>query len=306
MSIELSALDGASPLAFLASLGVLRLVHGTGEPVKMRWVRRGVWTPELVGPDDPKTFCAMLVSRLKSELPLIEFQPLGKNITVSPDCFEKLVEPAYKLAKEGDRTVADFAASFGSEALADDDGKIEYTRLCFITGSGHQDFIGTMGALAEVITEDHIKDALFGKWDKLKGLSMRWDPSDAAEYAFRWRNPSAEGASSVWGANLLAVHALPLFPAHPRKQGLKKRGLVTTGFREVMPFPEFTWPIWTDEIALDSVRSLLSLPELHDWENRLDHKRLEARGIAQVYRSPRVRIGQGANFKVSFRPARAV
>jgi len=29
-------------------------------------------------------------------------------------------------------------------------------------------------------------------------------------------------------------------------------------------------------------------------------------GIADIFRVQRVRIGQGANFKVSFRPARAV
>lgn len=301
MSIELSALDGANPLAFLATLGVVRLLHGVGNPARLRWVRRDVWRPELSGLDDPKALTAIVLTLSKSELPVAAFAPLGKNITVAPDCFESLVEPAYQRAKEGDRSVADFAASFGSEVMEDDKGRIEYTRLCFITGSGHQHFIGTMAALTEVVTEEHIEDALFGKWGKMKGLSMRWDPSDAAEYAFRWGDPSADGASSVWGANLLAVHALPLFPAHPRT-----RGLVSTGFREVMPYPEFTWPIWTDAIGLDTVRSLLTLKELHDWENRIDHGSLEARGVAQVYRSPRVRIGQGANFKVSFRPARAV
>lgn len=301
MSIELAALDGANPLAFLASLGVLRLVHTAGAPVKMRWVRTGLWHPELVGVDDSSRLCALLASRSKSELPIADFEPLGKNITVSPDCFAQFVTTAYEEAKNGGRKVADFAASFGSEVIADDKGRIEYTDLCFITGSGHQDFLGTMKALSEVVTEEHIRDALFGEWKKLKLLSMRWDPSDAAQYAYQWSDPGPKGSSAVWGANLLAVHALPLFPTHPTAQGLR-----TTGFREVAPFPEFTWPIWTGAIGLDSVRSLLALAELHDWENRMDHASLDARGIPQVYRSPRVRIGQGANFKVSFRPAKAV
>ena len=41
-------------------------------------------------------------------------------------------------------------------------------------------------------------------------------------------------------------------------------------------------------------------------EDPPDHRQLEPMGIAAVYRAQRVRIGQGANFKVSFRPARAI
>ena len=254
-----------------------------------------------MGVDDAYALCTLVAGRAKSNLPLEAFEALGKDITVSPECFAGFLIPEYERAKRGERDAADFAAAFGSEILADDKGRIEYTDLCFITGSGHHHFLGTMKGLCDVVTEDHIEDALFGQWERWKGLSMRWDPSDAAEYAFRWGDPSAEGASAVWGANLLAAHALPLFPTHPASKGLR-----TTGFREVAPFPEFTWPVWVDAIGVDSVRSLLALSELHDWENRIDHKALGARGIAQVYRSPRVRIGQGANFKVSFRPAKAV
>jgi hypothetical protein len=52
------------------------------------------------------------------------------------------------------------------------------------------------------------------------------------------------------------------------------------------------------------VRSLASLPELQkDEPNR---KALNGMGIVEVYRAQRIRIGAGANFKVSFRPARSV
>ena len=41
----------------------------------------------------------------------------------------------------------------------------------------------------------------------------------------------------MWGANLLAVHALPLFPTQPTQHGLR-----TTGFRVGARgrWPEFT------------------------------------------------------------------
>jgi len=129
---------------------------------------------------------------------------------------------------------------------------------------------------------------------------MRWDPQDAAEYAMRWGDPSLDGASAVWGANLLAVESLPLFGSFAgRHQKLK-----TTGFRYEGEWPEFTWPIWTDYIGIDVIRSLLALTSLQ--EDQTDRTELSAIGIQEVYRSARVRIGKGANFKVSFRPAAAV
>lgn len=74
---------------------------------------------------------------------------------------------------------------------------------------------------------EHLREALFGPWRyENDGLSMRWDPDDAKEYALRWRDPSIGGVSSVWGANRLAFEALPLFPTVPTEAGLR-----TTGFR---------------------------------------------------------------------------
>lgn len=76
---------------------------------------------------------------------------------------------------------------------------------------------------------------------------MRWDPQDAAEYARRWGDLSLEGASAVWGANLLAAEALPVFGAYPVRGGW----LRTTGFRKEGEWPEFSWPIWNQWAGLD-------------------------------------------------------
>ena len=302
MSVVLSALDGSNPLAFLAALGAFRLLSLEDGGVHLRWTRRTVWHPELVGMDSADRVCDLL-EKAAIELPLAEFGALGENITVDPATFSGFVEPAYEQAKHGRRDVADYAAAFGSEVL-EQRGKdrIEYTDWCFITGSGRQDFVKTMRGLVGKVKREHIQDALFGEWKRGKSLSMRWDPADAAEYAFRWGNPSAEGASSVWGANLLAVHALPLFPAQPTSKGLRTTGFHYGGGQ----WREFTWPIWDQAIGLDTVRSLLASPDLQHGDGRLEREELRARGITEVYRSPRVRIGQGRNFKVNFRPARAV
>jgi hypothetical protein len=234
--------------------------------------------------------------------PTEKFGVLGKNLTVASTVFEPFVRDAHEVATRLDRRAADFAAAFGSEVCEDKKrDRIEYTDFCFITGSGHQHFLGTMDALATSVTAAHIRDALFGSWRAEKGLSMRWDPSDAAEYALRWDDPSSEGASAVWGANRLAVEALPCFPTVP-----VDRRLLTTGFKfdRGKRCDEFTWPIWSQFAGLDVVRSLISLAELQ--KDEPDREVLRAMGIEETYRAQRVRIGQGANFKVSFRLARAV
>lgn len=303
----LTALDGSNPLAFLAALGTLRLLslYEPSTRVTLKWVRQGVWLPELHGFNETQdVLCDRLQNAARKYLPTEAFSELlGKNITVDEGTFAKFVRIAYESAQTGERIMGDFAVAFGSEICKQErKERIEYTDFCFITGSGHQHFLGTMEGLKENVSAAHIRGALFGPWTKNKGFSMRWDPADAAEYAFRWGDPSVEGASSVWGANLLAVHALPLFPSQPTENGLH-----TTGFcdGDRGRWPEFSWPIWRDSIGVDTIRSLVSMKEFVSSEDKLDHRALRAMGIEEVYRAPRVRIGQGANFKVSFRPAHA-
>lgn len=300
--ILLCALDGSNPLAFLAALGTLRLLH-LSQPetgIQMHWKRSGgFWRPALSGLEaDEERLCERLINAQWA--PVDRFEQIGKNLTVPRDTFKPFVEAAQEDAKPHDRRVADFAAAFGCEVCEDKEkGRIEYTDFCFITGSGHQDFLGTIDALAKKVTITHLRDALFGAWRAEKGLSMRWDPSDAAEYALRWDDPGPKGAWAVWGANRLAAEALPYFPAIPMTHALR-----TTGFSRRNRQHEFTWPIWTHAIGFDTLRSLVSLEDLQ--RRPLDRKALDAMGIQEVYSAQRVRIGQGANFKVSFRSARAV
>jgi hypothetical protein len=220
----LAALDGSNPLAFLAALGTLRLLdaRSSNELIRLRWTRRGVWLPIISGvPETEDALCTMLADAAKGKLPAEELSKLlGKNLTVDERTFENAVREAYVDAFRSDRMKADFIAGFGSEICKEErKDRIEYTDFCFITGSGHQHFLGTMVDLKQNITVEHIRNALFGDWTRNKGLSMRWDPADAAEYAFRWGDPSGEGASAVWGANVLAVHSLPLFPTQPTERG---------------------------------------------------------------------------------------
>lgn len=296
----LRGIDGSNPLGYLAALGAFRLAGNAMPDARLRWVVDGVWRPELSGVKnrDEQAFCEFLADA--SGVPTEAFSGLGKNITVASKTFGQFAAEASESATPEDRRAADFAASFGSEACIEEKKeRIQYTSFCFITGSGHQDFLETMKKLADKAGADYLHRALFERWEYSDaGLSMRWDPAEAREYALRWKDPGPEGATTVWGANRLAIEALPLFPVQPTRAGL-----LTTGFRKARKVEEFTWPIWTQFAGRETVNSLLSLKDLQeDSPNRLE---LAEIGVEEVYRSQRIRIGAGANFKVSFRPARS-
>jgi hypothetical protein len=306
--LVLHALDASNPLAFLAALGTLRLLSlEAGPGVRMAWRRRdGFWRPALRPISMSKEELCENLAASPGWAPVEEFvRYLGNNITVPVSRFQPFVAHATAMAQPDDRRTADFAAAFGSDVCEEEDNnRIERTDFCFITGSGHQDFLGTAAELAVRVTTGHVYDALFGEWKAEKKCSMRWDPTDAAEYALQWDDPGPKGAWAVWGANRLAFEALPYFPTAPVGVAAQTVRLRTTGFSRRKRQHEFTWPIWRNFIGPASVRSLLSLEELQ--KEAPERTGLYSMGIQEIYRAQRVRIGQGANFKVSFRPARAL
>ncbi len=300
--LVLTGLDGSNPLAFLAALGTLRLatLRWPEREVTLSWTKLGAWRPVLsgVGVIDQELCEALLQA---PSAPVALFQSLGNNIKVPHDDFASFAIAAHELTVFADRRAGDFAACFASEVCQDDKtGTVQYTNFCFITGSGHQHFLGSAKALVAIVTQEHLWDALFGRMaEDQKSNSFRWNPCDASEYALRWKDPSKDGSWTSWGANRLAFEALPLYPVHPRG-----RDLETTGFHWANKRSQYSWPIWKASLAVDEVRSLIAFAEIH--HPSPDPARLASMGVAQVFRSTRVRIGQGANFKVSFRPARAL
>ena len=150
------------------------------------------------------------------------------------------------------------------------------------------------------VTVERIRSVLFEPWMYSdEKLSLRWDPIEDRRYALMDRDPTASDNNirSVWMANLLAYRALALFSSAPGR-----RGLETTGWTG--PGEAFTWPVWEHPADPDTIRSHILLPEL---EGAIpDRSILRARGVVAVFRSRRIKVGSGANFKINFEPARGV
>ena len=296
-------LDGGNPLAFLAAVGTLRTVTRAVPSAEWRlsWaIHDGHWSPMLVGgaggANDGMTLTEDgLVELLVPALTAMDDDPafsFADDLTVDREQFRRVAYDAYRTATPSDRHFADFITAFGCDGLSDArEDRIQDTALRTMSGAGHQHFLKSMRELVTETDADALKRSLFSPWRYTDPRpSLRWDPVDDRRHALRWKNPSADAVQTMRGANRLAIEALPLLPTSPGE-----RRLHTTGFSERRgEGVHFTWPIWEAPLAVELVRSLLSLEELQ--QPRPNRDRLLAIGVVEVYRSERITVDKYRNF----------
>ena len=235
---------------------------------------------------------------LQNCVPSLELS-LGKHVDARCEELRDAVLVSLGEASQSNRGVLDLYASFGSDVCAQEKSdRMQATRFCFITGSGHQYFLDTVRQLATNLTEPRFEEALFDKTEpRDEKLSMRWDPIEDRRYAAMWSDPTASDnkARTSWSLNLLAYHGLQLLPSIPRSGGL--RGTGWSGDEDTA----WSWPIWSGPLTSCVVRSLLSHPWLVD-ENA-NRASLRSFGIAAVYQSLRIEVGARPLHKINFTPA---
>lgn len=298
----LRGLDGSNPLAFLAALGVLRVITCFADESlqpRMGWrVELGAWRPylylstemsdeELAEAVADACRCGNLADRL----------PDGDDLTISGEQYRQYANAAVADFLESQRVSAEFAAALACEVPVGDGGTVEDTAFRTMSGAGHQHFLKTMRNFCSETQAAHIYKALYKAWkydDPLRNMSMRWDPADDSRYALRWSNPSGDRErqyrGSMWGANRLAIEGLPLFPVMPTRRQLETVGFRTAGARGTF----LTWPIWESPIELETLRSVLSIKELQ--ADHPDREKLMSRGVAEVFRCQRLTVGKFRSF----------
>jgi len=243
---------------------------------------------------------------LKKAVPRPELA-IGKKIDCTHEEYRAHAVDFLEDAGHADRETLDLLAAFGSDACRSKSkvkpDEIEPTPFCFIKGSGQQFFLDTVLKLMEQADPERVRQVLFEPWAyRDEKLSMRWDPAEDRRYALMDRDPTASDNKSrtVWMANLLAYRALPLFPCAPGRRGLATTAWALTGEGDLA----FTWPIWEFSAPPDTIRSLLQLGILAKPER--DRSSLRARGIAATFRSRRIKVGSGSNYKWNFTLARGM
>ncbi|NEV60666.1 type I-G CRISPR-associated protein, Cas3-extension family [Thiorhodococcus minor] len=303
---DLDGIHGSNPLGFMAALGTVAACDRSfpHDAARLSWHQsQGAWRPTL-SLDRPLTREDLLAG-LDAQLKTLSANPavnLGDNLSLDCADFRQKAVLAQQSATPEQRDFADFMAAFGSESVQSKlngkpTGKIADTAFRTMNGSGHQHFLGSIRTFIEDTKVEHLEKALFHAWrydDPVEKHTMRWDPMDDVRYALRWQNPSGDRerkqTGSVWGANRLAIEALPLFPTAPRHTALE-----TTGFRARRGSGTlWTWPIWEGDLTVDTIRSVLALAELQASEPNRDG--LVRHGIVEVFRCKRITQGKFRNF----------
>ncbi len=302
---HLKGLRGSNPLGFLAALGVLRTASEAWsrdtDAVTMGWTSREQgYHPVLVVPqimtDDDQVAKNLLLAGLHQRLAVVRGHPVfsfSDDLKVTVADFHALLLNAASQAAPCDHLFADILSGLATDGVGTAEDEVKQTRLCTMSGAGHQHFLGSIRELVECTTQNDLESALFRDWTYSDGRpSMRWDPTDDRRYALRWGDPSNTAKNpirTVRGANRLAIEALPLLPVFPTSGDAATVGFALRGRRVF-----WTWPIWSPQVPLDVVRSLLALKELQDDEP--PRERLGRLGVVEIYRCERFTWEKYKNF----------
>jgi hypothetical protein len=304
--LELTGLDGANPLAFLAAVGTLRTLTQAwpGRTVKMAWRLVGKWMPFLqvggdaVAQDEALTVLHEQLNDKHSE-PQFTLQPPAPEPESS---LKKLSQGRYrefsKLAVQRPETPEwfDFAATWGCEFTPPRAKENLATPTNFDFTAGNQKFLEMVRDTIQETTRDHLHQCLFETWRYLdEELSLRWDLLDETRrYALLAIDPASpkNPIKTMRGANRLAVEALPLFPVIPASSGVQ-----TTGFAQIDQQATWTWPLWSPSLDVNVIRSVLAQAELY--VPQPDRNKLKAQGVEEVYRS---RVVMPAGYYRCFAP----
>lgn len=305
-AVVLEGLDGLNPLAFLAALGVLRILDDGartegGRRPTLTWEMNDTWNPLLTTSLNLDGIIreVMLDRDRWSNEPALLFAYTGKgerseptegeavrDIKPPPELMREFLNDVAEGAAQGQHRSARHAAAFASDVAVDNKGNTKPTALHFT--AGNQSFLGSAAEVHAGLTEEDVREALVGPWTRSSKLkSLGWDPLGAFSarmYALRATDPGPEKRPSVPGAEWLAFVGMSFFPTAPRG-----RKLYTTGVSGEWKASCLRWPIWTVHAESRTVESLLRSPELleepADWRT--------VRGVQLVCSAPILRSDVG-------------
>jgi hypothetical protein len=302
--LELPGLLAHHPLGFLAACGLLRSLTEWRDFgwTKLSWRDAGggagrfaVIDSERVLDIDGVRQVLLCRSKQQRESPALRWSTRIDDRTKYRETARNAIRG---LAERRPRDDLDVLSALASD-LVHVAGKLRST--AFDLTSGNQRILQSIRLLAgepetakgkpDPLTRDAIEEALIGPWKYRDGdHSLGWDPNAQRLHALRGKLPEKDKENrSVRAAVFLASQALPLFPCFSVRRRLR-----TTGFHEFDDDDWFAWPVWSDPISPDTLRSLLAQPLSSD---------LRERGVDVVYRCRRSHTGGSeGNYQVLSHP----
>jgi hypothetical protein len=293
--IRLTGLDAANPGAFLAALGLLDVLQAAGVSAQLRWTAWGGWRPEVRGVASQEALVEIIAADLRGNRNAQVYgftyprdsgtragDPIGDLKAHPRDLRDRLLAPLRRDATRMDRSAVDGCAGLVAEGGVDNSGKAKPTAFHFT--AGQQNFLEMIMELRQGVTEDHIREGLFGPWMNPAPLpTLGWDVGNSREYALRATNPSTDPKvcqPAVEWLGLLGLRFFPCFAVRGQTRTTAVAGSWKNG--------HFTWPVWQGWLGPATVASVVALDL-----TALSAEERRARGIASVYTSAIHRHDQG-------------
>lgn len=310
-SLELSGVDGANPLGFLAGIGTLMVLEQCSTPDQsIPWLRvkpRLSWGTA-THPQAPVLFFANHQPSVSEFLEVLDAH-LSKSVAThamrrvvylldrmheqKPDAktLHHWLHAECHHPEPKQRRELDWLSAMICETSPEAASQLQTTRRDYLLGNFH--------SILARSTIEHLERTLFMTWDYADGLdnqSLHWEPMEDRRHAYQWHMPSGDPTrkkkGGMLGANRLALEAWPLFLSVPADD--KKAS--TRGFQGLSMFNTFwTWPLWNNPYSSMTIASLLSLVSLHNTVQG---------GIpSMAFRSQRILVGKTPNLTVAHRVA---
>lgn len=283
-TVELTGLPIASPIGFMAALGLLRTcAQDHGRPVRLSWSASHARLHGI----EAVALEALVAEHMRGRARAPEFQlpitlPGGGSTPV--EHLRTLPAADYRAAARAwrdDARALGFLAGYGTDAVISDKGFVARTRFDF--SSGQQKLASEIRRLAteldpearrpRIALAERIRRALQGGPYEHQH-SFGWDPGTRMTHAHQPQAPTRSEPPGQPMLIWLAIESLPLHPVLP----VSPQRAQTTGFAAGVGY---VWPQWHEPLTLDEVR-LLRLRPVHTLERLPGVTALWASGITSV------------------------
>ncbi len=255
---HLEGLEGTNPLGFLAALGVQVLFDSKGQQPKLWWSDDII--PHAIV--DPEYSIDYIVTQALEEFPKwLESPALNPGVNTKANDTAKFIRKDIRnflRNTQGFQPGNQLASALVAEGILDEKGKVaKPTDLYFM--AGQLKFLKVVREVIEKVTTEELENGLTGPWSYSSKLSsLGWDIVDDRIYALAPVDPAKDKKLSNPGVEALAIFGLSLhsvfngrFRGRPRTLTLGCDGPWKKG-------GTYTWPLWTQPAALNTVRSLIA------------------------------------------------
>lgn len=258
-------INGSNPLGFMASVGLLRLLHAYDNLARLGFTEDGAfhaWIECKPTLNDIPCFVAKDAEQAAGPQPWrLEYEKQEKrgvkvvaDLKAPPDQFSNYLNSAIDEWLAGRSEQSDYAAAYGTDVARDGKGNTKPTAFHFT--AANQQFLGAVEETRGRITKEWVEESLDDCNRKMKpGMNLRWDPDAERSRALMGVNPNDDGTNVNAPLEWLAFRGLPVFPSVPVGDRIVTCGVTGRRQNDI----RFHWPLWSCAASYSTVRSLLVL-----------------------------------------------